>query len=284
MTRQLEENINDPSLRAWIMQNFSTTTDNDRVVMAISTMATLQKYFTYKMCLMCGIPSVTLLGERQDWVRLLDSLERLRTFGEETAEWEKLLRVVLSRFVATFDAPGSAEVKEFWQKIAHRHGGGSGPRYLSGWITAFCFWDDQGKCIGRNLTGTPLLENEGQVFHTVQDTDIPPATVSVPVTLDDNGTVFKTSMVAGCVGIRISSGSQNRAERPLDTLQPQIGWWMFDTISDDEEVSNTSDPPKARPVQLNRNPLSRIRGRRTARGVTNFTETAERERALRPRQ
>lgn len=35
---------------------------------------------------MCGIPSVTLLGEREDWVKIGEKLERLLTFGAENEE------------------------------------------------------------------------------------------------------------------------------------------------------------------------------------------------------
>lgn len=227
MTGLLEENINDPSLRAWIMQDFTTTNDNDRVVMAISMMATLQKYFRYKIDLLCGIPSVTLLGERQDWVKLLNAAARILTFGKETAEWSKLLQLVLSRFVATFDAPHSPEVKQFWQQIAHRTPYGSGTAYLSGWITAFCFFGQQGKPTPKMLMSS--LEMGGQPFFGVDTGDIPPAVVSVPVVVDDNGHVIQTTMVAGCVGMRTSSSRAEGPDRPFDTLQPQVGWWIFET-------------------------------------------------------
>jgi len=42
------------------MPNFSTTTDNDKSVAAITIMGTLQVYFDYYATLGCGFPSVTL--------------------------------------------------------------------------------------------------------------------------------------------------------------------------------------------------------------------------------
>ena len=44
MTSLIEENVNDPELRAWIMPDFSTTTESDRVVAAIPMMGSLQEY------------------------------------------------------------------------------------------------------------------------------------------------------------------------------------------------------------------------------------------------
>jgi hypothetical protein len=113
----------------------------------------------YKCSIRCGLPSVTLLGKRSDWEDILDRTERLKTFGQEATIWYGLLQPVLKRFVQSFDKPDSHDIRDFWQKIAHYSGGGSGPTYLSGrcfklhkrqqltcsgWITAFCFWDAEG--------------------------------------------------------------------------------------------------------------------------------------------
>jgi hypothetical protein len=62
-------------------------------------MSTLQKYFTYAACETCGLPSVTLLGEKSDWEKILGRIERLPKFGDEPAEWYTLLKPVLTRFV-----------------------------------------------------------------------------------------------------------------------------------------------------------------------------------------
>lgn len=92
MSHLMEKNIKDPRLRTWIMPDFTTTTDTDKVVCSVVMMATLQKYFSYKLCLECGIPSVTLLGERRDYENIMKRLEKLLSFGEETGEWSQLLK------------------------------------------------------------------------------------------------------------------------------------------------------------------------------------------------
>lgn len=75
---------------------------------------------------------MTLEGEKADWEKIMARINKLPTFGEEAEEWYKLLVPVISRFVTAFDGPAWAENNDFWQKIAHRSGGGSGPTYLSG--------------------------------------------------------------------------------------------------------------------------------------------------------
>ena len=46
----------------------------------------LFSYFSYTMILTCGIPSVTLEGEKSDWERLLTRLDKLDSFGEEPGQ------------------------------------------------------------------------------------------------------------------------------------------------------------------------------------------------------
>lgn len=132
MTSELEKNVLDKELRQWIMPSFTTTTYTDQTVAAVVMMGTLQKYFTYTCSLACGLPSVTLLGERSDWEGILMKLEKLPSFGEETRQWYGLLKPVIKMFVKTFDEPEIEETRDFWQKIAHYTPGGSGPSYYSG--------------------------------------------------------------------------------------------------------------------------------------------------------
>ena len=53
--------------------------------------------------------------------------------------------------------------------------------------------------------------------------------MSLPVTLDDNGDVFDTVMVAGSVGTRYMSSGKLVAGSGvgLDSVSVVLGWWMF---------------------------------------------------------
>ena len=51
--------------------DFSTTTPDDVTVACILMMGGMQKFFSYFM-FCCGLPSVTLLGERNDWQRMFN--------------------------------------------------------------------------------------------------------------------------------------------------------------------------------------------------------------------
>jgi hypothetical protein len=153
MTNLIQENVVDPKLRAWIIPDFGTTIQNDVVAASVVMMATFRAYFAYKFVLRCGIPSVTLLGERSDWEGVLVRIEKLREYGAECQAWYGLLQPVIRRFVLAFDADygSSEENRDFWQRVAHFSGGGSGPTFLSGWITAFCVFDNEGHWVGPAL-------------------------------------------------------------------------------------------------------------------------------------
>ncbi|KAL9586671.1 MAG: hypothetical protein Q9212_000740 [Teloschistes hypoglaucus] len=233
MGEKIEENVVDPDLRRWMMPTFTTTTQKDRVIASILLMGATQKYFDFKCMLLCGLPSVTLLGDKADWVTILNRLEKLKEYGEEPTQFSNLLKPVLSRFVESFDSPASQSIVDFWQRIAHFSSMGSGPSYWSGWITAFCFWDKNGKSMYTNRSLT-TMKLDDVTYHQVESGDVPPGYSSVPVTVDDNGDEFDASMIAGSVGMKYSSSSG--ATSGLDTLQPESGWFMFEKKSEEEKA------------------------------------------------
>ena len=234
MSCLVEENVVDPSLRQWVMPAFTTTTRQDNIIASILLMGVTQKYFDFKCQIMCGLPSITLLGEKTDWELIYHRLDKLETFGVEPSQFCNLLRPILSRFVKSFDEPASKDTVNFWQRIAHYEWGGSGPSYYSGWITAFCFWNEDGKLL--HTTDSRYgkrLRLDGVVYHRVDSEKVPAGYSSVPVTVDDNGDVFDAMMVAGSVGINCTSGGAELADgiAGLDTISAETGWWMFERKS-----------------------------------------------------
>ncbi|KAK3831971.1 MAG: hypothetical protein J3R72DRAFT_425237 [Linnemannia gamsii] len=214
MGELIQEHVLDPELREWVMPDFTTTTTDDKIIGSVIMMSTLQSYFKYRIFTMCGLPAVTLLGEKEDWEKILARIEKLTEYGEETTQWRDLLKAVLTRFVETFNNPDSEETKDFWRKIAHLRSGGSGPSSITGWITAFCFFSSKGVSL-YNRGGVRLGDT---AFHRVETGDIPAGYAIVPVLLDENGTETRAAMVAGLVGIRVTGNH--------DTVQPQPAWWI----------------------------------------------------------
>ncbi|KAJ6500921.1 hypothetical protein C8R45DRAFT_897287 [Mycena sanguinolenta] len=251
MSRQmvdLIDNVVDPTLREWVLPRFSTTTENDTIVAAVLMMATLKEYFTYGFgCSTCGIPRVTLEGERSNWVNILGRLEKLKEYGIQTIAWYHLLHPVISAFVAAFDVPESKENVDFWQNVAHYGPRMSGPQPYSGWINAFTVFSKEGKWLGHRLNETTSSDMSPDSltaeqfwsiyskvnlrsgpYHRMTHEHIPPAYAEVDVKLIDNGEKFDCFMMAGMLGTRISSSADIllSSTGENDTVQPAAGWGM----------------------------------------------------------
>lgn len=247
MTGLIAKNVKDPALREWVMPSFSTTTDEDRSVAAVLFMGALQNFFTYKMSLRCGIPSVTLLGEVTDWQNILKRLDFIDQLGEEPAKFRRLLQPIIKRMVLSFEQPKSPEIIQFWNTIAHRTARASANPFISGWLTAFCFWNADGKVlnphlhdaeeyIARGRYNVPELAKLDDVAYPPVDIpDIPPGSASVPVLLDDNGQVFKCTMIAGSAAMQAAAATAEQkatiteaaaSDNELTTVQPMSGWWI----------------------------------------------------------
>ena len=180
------------------------------------------------MELRCGIPSVTLAGEKSDWEILLSRIDKLKEFGPEPEAWAALLLPILTRFVDAFD--GQPDI-DFWDRVCHHHKQASGPSYLSGWITAFCVWNKKGRWQGPSLndTETPKVVGrvkverlvlDGVLYGLVKIKDVAPGFCEVDVVLDDNGEIFDCTMVSGHCATAID-GEIGDGVRPLPT------WFMF---------------------------------------------------------
>jgi len=214
---QIASNIKDASMAAWLLPAFSTTCSKDRVVASVSVMATLQAYFEYKFCLCCGLPRVTLLGSLEDWRALRAKIDRLPEFDlqdKRMSAWHALLTQVLDEFVVSAEGRPSLS---FWDQVCSHIGGGSGPSYLSGWVTVFAVFTDKGVWQGDPRTVRTWGREQTSPWPTIETGDLPVAAVAVPVTVDDNGVEYKTQMLAGQVGYDAANGEGT-------ALQPRSDW------------------------------------------------------------
>lgn len=219
---QISTNIKDPKVTEWLLPNFTTTTNDDRIAASVTIMSTLQAYFEYECMLLCGIPNVTLLGTVQDWKLLREKVDGLLQYevkdndngqkaihhdpGQVMEEWHTLLSRVVNEFVKSVEGKPNLE---FWDTVAHREGGGSGPSYLSGWVTVFACFKANGEWQGyQHAKGDWPRIDTGKIAEGV---------VSVPVTLDDNGKEYEAKMTAGQMVYCVVG-------EDLDTIQPRNDW------------------------------------------------------------
>lgn len=255
MTTLIQDNVVDPGLRNLIMPSFTTTTDNDRSVAAMIMMATLQDYFTYSIKFGCGFPSVTLEGEVSDWKDILSRIQKLSEYGNEVAEWVQLLIPVLRHFIDSFQHPNSEETKYFWLHAAKPAGqnGSMDTETISGWLTAFCFWDKHGKRIctyskdadsraqTKDSDRMPL-RLDGVLFPIIRRKSIPAAIMKVPVLLDDEGSGerYMTTLMAGSVGMNVvvkeESDDSDVKGVCASIVSPRSGWWMLKDEKKDKDA------------------------------------------------
>lgn len=146
----LQSNLKTDWMSEWVSPGFSTTTIDDKRIATVLMMGSMKAFFDYAGGVICGIPSITLLGTKQDWKRLLRKIDRLQDFGMDPKAYANRLRPILSRFVQTFDSPSTTETKDFWNQMVQakvKHGSCGQPptQYIvSGWILGFFYWDATG--------------------------------------------------------------------------------------------------------------------------------------------
>jgi hypothetical protein len=212
--------LKDPELLDWILPNFSTTTETDKAVASAMIMGSFREYFNAGFYFYRGIPSVTLLGAREDWVQLASRVDRLSLFSPETKIFHSLLEPIMRYFIRSFDEPEHPDIIDFWGRIAHESSG-SGSHYISGWLTAFCFWDAKGNLMYRQPEGPVELDDDdpnktgcildGVKYHRINSMKIPVGWVSCPLTVHDDGAEYRAALVAGSLAIRLTSSGE-----PLD--------------------------------------------------------------------
>ncbi|KAL2265078.1 hypothetical protein VTJ83DRAFT_7588 [Remersonia thermophila] len=250
---EIQKRVKTDWLLDWITPNFSTTTESDIMTANVLMMGLTKAYFKYIGKPVCGLPSVTLLGERSDWQRLLDKLSRLPEFGKEPAEYASRLRPILSRFVQSFDRPDDPALRKFWNQIVTARAPricGDPPVFLSGWITGFYYWNENGRPFARpNLSPAapkPELVIDGVEFPTLDLELAPVGYARVPfLMLDYQGqSEFPAYVAAGMLGKQITKGPPEGYQQALKrvgeqaiedpkqhaTLRPLSAWMLYGPV------------------------------------------------------
>ncbi|OQS03960.1 hypothetical protein THRCLA_03761 [Thraustotheca clavata] len=212
MVNLMNANLVDSTLGQWILPSFTTTTHHDTIVGSVVMMASMKKYFKYVFELECGIPEVTLLGTVEDWENIRQRIEKLQDYGEVMHEWVEMLESILDEFILA--AKNKPNV-EFWRRVCHDISNGSGPTYISGWVSAFCVFNEDGKWQGSKK----CVDMGGYDFNSdypiIDTNDIPPGYLTVDVLVIDNGVKHKSMMFAGHLAYEV---------RDETTIVPHLSW------------------------------------------------------------
>jgi hypothetical protein len=123
--------------------DFSTTTSVEKIASEITIMEMMKPYFEYVVFYaVCGIPEITLLGNTEDWQKVLDKTKMLSKY--DLSWWTDEIIPLLKEFVKA--SQGKVD-KSFWQNMFKYHSQKKygAPNIIDGWIIKFFPYDKYGK-------------------------------------------------------------------------------------------------------------------------------------------
>jgi hypothetical protein len=256
---EMDKRVKTKWLKDWIMPGFSTSTPKDEVTATVFMMGLMKQFFDFEGWVVCGIPSVTLLGTRDDWVKLEAKLDYLKEFGQDPELFAEMLRPIMKRFVSSWDDAHAQETKLFWEQIVRAKkkwscGEGANEWDVSGWITGFDFFDRNGRRRGFD----PWKDDEDEEEETVKEEPqmgifpndwnvIIDGQEYIPLSLSDVSTGYakaplkmknypypgvdtETYILAGNIGVERSE------EGGKVTAQPISGWFVYGPVDTNHTV------------------------------------------------
>ncbi|XP_046857253.1 uncharacterized protein LOC124450655 [Xenia sp. Carnegie-2017] len=205
MSHEISKNVKVPGYVDLITADFSSSTPVQKIVSQIALMSSLQEFFEYRMCLMCGIPAVEMLGTEEDWRKLIEKLDALQNLLKPIElelclpqNWWKLAENIFKKLLATYCGEPDCE---WWSKIVSEENFGSGFRRYEGWIPRFMEKTEYSVRIDKFTGGL----------------------VTVPLTLSHpSGLADEAALVAGCLGYNIHENDDN-----IPSVQPYQGWCLM---------------------------------------------------------
>lgn len=114
-----------------VVQEFSTTTLIEKTAFEIAFMDSMSNYFEYMFISACGIPSISIKGEKEDYQKIINGLSSIAKYGFEwwTNELIPIVQEIINAISGDVD-------RNFWTSLYKQDDMSGGP-YISGWITKF---------------------------------------------------------------------------------------------------------------------------------------------------
>jgi len=192
-----------------IMGNFSTTNEISKAAFEVAMMDVVKSYFDYKFMTKCGIPEITLEGEKSDWENIVNKARRLNKYGLDW--WLISLIPVLEEFVNVFDDNIN---EDYWDSFFKEFSMSGGP-YINGHFNKlFAYTFDYEKKIQRND------------FDKITTDRFTGGLSSVPFLWYYFDQVHPMQFISGFVGM----------EQGKDYLKPCIGWAVADRKTSETEL------------------------------------------------
>lgn len=194
--------------------DFSTTSPVIQTASQVVMMDAFQQYFNYELAFICGIPSITVKGSVNDWVKIRERVDVMANFHLDW--WTDRLKPICDGFIATVQGTPS---QRFWKHIyspKEMYGGDC----ITGWLA------DLFPYVKHPITDAPTVRNPilGIPRTNLTEKDglssvkIPVGLSRAPFTLTSASTdeSKELEIVAGFVGVRQQADNGQ--------LEPEIGW------------------------------------------------------------
>lgn len=114
---------------------FSTTTISNKLANSIVFCDIVSPYYNY-CTLLCGIPKIKILGEKEDWLTLVEKIQGLKNIFEKTP-LVKYLEGCYTKAIELYDAICGTNTIQFFKDIFKIFSCGSGSDEVNGWILSF---------------------------------------------------------------------------------------------------------------------------------------------------
>jgi hypothetical protein len=136
---EIQNKIKIPNFVDLLNQNFSTTTSTHQIMYKLITMFSIKSYFKYEVIVsLCGIKSVRLYGNAEDWKTLADSAKELATILN-LKDWYGNMKLIFDEIIQTLDG----NVNTLFWKVMYRvehvpwESGMTTTALLNGWLKIF---------------------------------------------------------------------------------------------------------------------------------------------------
>ena len=247
-SEQIRANTEVPQFADTVRADFSTSTPTHVIESEITLMSAMKNYFEYRMCLMCGIPQIEMMGTEDDWRKLKSKFIALREILAPVKMhlvglgywWEKV-EVILQKLIDTYT--GKPDLK-WWSHIFNKKDPwGSGPSYtvLKGWFIEDFLNGRNVKTLEEivpsGLTTCPLIL-EGEGYPTPVNATLVAGIAGIQV--DDSYELAGNSSIPGMVG-DLTNGNCRSSDH-VPKVRALHGWALYlDETDAPEKDDNTGD-------------------------------------------
>ena len=196
--------------------DFSTTTPMARTVSQVVMLDALQQYFDYQVMCICGIPTITVKGSVQDWIKIRERVDVMAGFHLEW--WTDRLKPIVDGFIDTVNGHPS---QTFWRHIFSPKDVYGGD-VITGWL-ADLFPYIKDPITNAATVRNPILAIPREKLTTkngLASSDIPVGLSRAPFTLTSTLESKAMELIAGFVGVKQDAESGQ--------LEPEIGWAVLE--------------------------------------------------------